>query len=129
MYRTGHSRHWKHMNPLPFEYEPSKALDIAESIDYVIGSIVMKSIIRRATGNISAVAMDAGEKLEEKVSPFHEFIQIIDGRAEIIIDDHSTLLNAGHSIIVPAHSRHAINANSRFKMIVTVIKSGYENVS
>ncbi len=117
------------MNPLPFEYEPSKALDIAENIDYVTGSIVMKSIIRKTTGNISAVSMDAGEKLEEKVSPFNAFIQIIDGRAEIVIDDHSTLLDAGQSIIVPAHSRNAINANSRFKMILTVIKSGYENVS
>lgn len=117
------------MNPLPFEFEPSKALDIVENIEYVPGSVVMKSIIKKTTGNISAVAIDAGEKLEEKVSPFHAFIQIIDGRAEIIIDDHSTLVITGQSIIIPAHSRNSINANSRFKMIMTVIKSGYENVS
>ncbi len=117
------------MNPLPFEFEPSKAFDIAGSIEYVSGSIVKKSIIRKITGNISAVAVDAGEKVEENVSPFQVFIQIIDGRAEVIIDDHPTLLITGQSIIVPAHSRNSINAYSRFKMILTVIKSGYENVS
>ena len=111
------------------EFEKSKALIIVEIIEYVPDSVVIKTIIKKTTGNISAVSFDTGEKLEEKTSPFDTFIQIIDGKAEIIIDGDSNLLETGQSIIIPAHSRNSIKANNRFKMISTVIKSGYEEVS
>jgi quercetin dioxygenase-like cupin family protein len=113
----------------PLELEKSKAMIIVEIIEYVPDSVVIKTIIKKSTGNINAVSFDSGEKLEEKTSPFDTFIQIIDGKAEIIIDDISTLLDTGSSIIIPAHARNSIKANDRFKMISTVIKSGYEDVS
>lgn len=30
-------------------------------------------------------------------------------------------------IVIPAHTRHCFNANEQFKMISTIIKSGYED--
>lgn len=111
------------------ELEKSKAMIVVEIIEYVPDSVVIKTIIKKSTGNINAVSFDSGEKLEEKTSPFDTFIQIIDGKAEIIIDGISTLLDTGSSIIIPAHARNSIKANDRFKMISTVIKSGYEGVS
>lgn len=117
------------MNKEVLEFEKSKALIIVEIIEYVPDSVVIKTIIKKTTGNISAVSFDTGEKLEEKTSPFDTFIQIIDGKAEIIIDGDSNLLETGQSIIIPAHARNSIKANNRFKMISTVIKSGYEDVS
>lgn len=111
------------------DVEKSKALIIVEIIEYASDSVVIKTIIKKTTGNVSAVSFDAGEKFEEKTSPFDTFIQIIDGKAEIIIDRKSKQLKTGESIIIPAHSRHSIKANNRFKMISTVIKSGYEEVS
>lgn len=117
------------MKKEPLELEKSKALIIVEIIEYVPDSVVIKTIIQKTTGNISAVSFDAGEKLEEKTSPFDTFIQIIDGKAEIIIGGESKLLDTGQSIIIPAHARNSIKATNRFKMISTVIKSGYEDVS
>jgi len=111
------------------EFKKSTALIVVEIIEYVPDSVVIKTIIKKTTGNISAVSFDSGEKLEEKTSPFDTFIQIIDGRAEIFIDGSSRLLETGQSIIIPAHSRNSFKANDRFKMISTVIKSGYEEVS
>lgn len=111
------------------EIEKSKAMIIVEIIEYVPDSVVIKTIIKKSTGNITAVSFDTGEKLEERTSPFDNYIQIIDGKAEIIIDGDSKLLECGESIIVPAHAATSIKANSRFKMISTVIKSGYEDVS
>lgn len=111
------------------ELEKSKAMIIVEIIEYVTDSVVIKTIIKKSTGNINAVSFDTGEKMEEKTSPFDTYIQIIDGRAEIIIDGKSKLLETGQSIIIPAHARNSFKANDRFKMISTVIKSGYEEVS
>lgn len=109
------------------EVQKSKTFIIVEIIEYVPNSVVIKTIIKKATGNISAVSFDSGEALTEKTSPFDTFIQIIDGNAEILIDDVSNLLATGQSIIIPAHSRNTIKANVRFKMISTIIKSGYED--
>ena len=111
------------------EVEKSKAFIIVEILEYIPNSVVIKTIIRKTTGNVSAVSFDSGEALTEKISPFDTFIQVIDGKAEVVIDDQSNLLETGDSIIIPAHTRNTIKANVRFKMISTIIKSGYDEVS
>jgi quercetin dioxygenase-like cupin family protein len=108
------------------EVEKGKVHIMAEFIEYVPNSVVIKSIIKRTTGDISAVSFDTGKALNEKIIPFDTFIQIIDGKAEIVIDGISNLLTTGQSIILPAHALNIVRANERFKMISTTIKSGYE---
>jgi quercetin dioxygenase-like cupin family protein len=108
------------------EIEKAKAHIIDEIIEYVPNSVVIKSIIKKTTGNISAVSFDTGEALTKRIIPFDTFVQIIDGRAEIEIDGISNLLATGQSIIIPAHSSNIFRAKERFKMISTIIKSGYE---
>ena len=44
----------------------------------------------------------------------------------IVIEGESNFLKIGQSIVIPAHSANFVNPNGRFKMIQTVIKSGYE---
>jgi len=106
--------------------EKAKALIVVEIIEYIPNSVVTKLIIRKTTGNISVVSCDTGEALTEKIIPFDTFVQIIDGKAEIVIDGKSNLLATGESIIIPAHTSKVVKAKERFKMISTVIKSGYE---
>lgn len=109
------------------ELEKSKTHIIVEIIEYIPNSVVIKTIIKKATGNISAVSFDSGEALSEKTSPFDNFIQIIDGEAVVVINKTELKLGIGESIIIPAHSPTIIEAKVRFKMIFTVIKSGYED--
>ncbi|MES2847868.1 MAG: cupin domain-containing protein [Bacteroidota bacterium] len=109
------------------EIEKAKAHIIVEIIEYIPNAVLSKTIIRRATGNITVSSFDAGEELAEKISPFDNFIQIIDGVAELIIDKTKYKLSLGDGIVIPAHSRHCFNANEQFKMISTIIKSGYED--
>ncbi|AYB35414.1 cupin [Chryseolinea soli] len=111
------------------DFEKSKIFNVSEVLEYVPNSVVIKTLIRKTTGNVSAVSFDSGKTLEERTSPFDTFIQIIEGTAEVLIDGKPFALETGHSIIIPAHSRNAIIAKERFKMISTVIKSGYEDVS
>src|SRR5690349_13077069 len=108
------------------ELEKSRSHIIVEIIEYMQNSVVIKTIIKKSTGNISVMSFDSGEGLTEKTSPFDTFAQIIEGNAEIVIDKTSHLLESGHGIIIPAHSPHFIKPNGRFKMISTIIKSGYE---
>ena len=111
------------------ELEKGKMSIIVEIIEYVPNSVVVKTIIKKTTGKISAVSFDSGETLTDRLSRFDNFIQIIDGKAEIIIDGIPVQLDTGQSIIIPAHTHNTINANIRFKMLSTIIKSGYDEVS
>lgn len=114
---------YKIMNKL--EMDKAKTHILIEIIEYVPNSVVFKTIIRKTTGNVSVVAIDTGEALAEKISPFDTFVQIIDGNAEVVIDQESNMLATGEAIIIPAHTSHIVKANERFKMISTIIKSGY----
>ena len=108
------------------ELEKSISHIIVEIIEYVPNAVVIKTIIKKSTGNISIMSFDSGEGLTEKTSPFDTFAQIIEGQAEIVIDKISHHLKSGMGIVIPAHLPNFIKPNGRFKMILTIIKSGYE---
>jgi quercetin dioxygenase-like cupin family protein len=110
------------------DIEKAKSLIVVEIIEYIPNSVLIKTIIKKGTGNVSAVSFDSGEIMVEKTIPFDTFIQVIDGEAEIIIKGKSHMLKTGEAIIIPAHAANSIKANVRFKMISTVIKSGYEDL-
>jgi len=108
------------------ELEKSKSHIIVEIIEYLPNAVVSKTIIRKTTGNVTAMSFDKGEELGEKTTPFDTFIQIIDGTAEVVINKKKYELELGTGIIIPAHQSHCFNATKKFKMISTIIKSGYE---
>jgi quercetin dioxygenase-like cupin family protein len=108
------------------EIEKSVAHITVEIIEYIPNAVVIKTILKKSTGNISVMSFDNGEGLTEKTTPFDSFVQIIDGEAEIVISGVSNLLHTGESIVIPAHAANHVNPNGRFKMILTTIKSGYD---
>lgn len=109
------------------DVETGRAHIIVEIIEYIPNSVVSKTILNKSTGHVSVMSFDTGEGLLEKTSPFDTFAQVIDGKAEIVIEGVSHSLNTGQGMVIPAHRSNVINANERFKMIMTVIKSGFEN--
>lgn len=108
------------------DLEKSKPHIVVEIIEYVPNSVLSKTIIKKTTGNITVMSFDTGEELTERTSPFDSFMQVIDGNAEIMIDGKTIAVNLGQGIIIPAHALSMIKAHERFKMLLTVIKSGYE---
>jgi len=108
------------------EIEKGKAHIVVELIEYEHNAVVSKSIMKKATGHINAMAFEKGEGLNEKVSAFDTYAQIIDGSAIIVIDGKASTLHTGNGILIPAHTPSHIKPNGRFKLILTVIKSGYE---
>ena len=110
------------------EIEKSKVHIIVSIIEYLPNAVVSKTILKKSTGNVTVSSFDTGEELAEKSSPFDNYVQIIDGNADITINGNKLKLKLGEGIVIPAHSMHYFNANEQFKMISTVIKSGYEDM-
>ena len=99
---------------------------IVELIEYEHNAVVTKSIMKKTTGSINAQAFATGEGLNEKISPFDTYVQVIDGSALIDVDGKATKLETGQGSLIPAHKSSKIDPNGRFKLLLTVIKSGYE---
>ena len=101
-------------------HEPVALLNFVE---YQDGSVVSKEIIRKNTGTVTLFAFDKGQGLSEHTAPFDALVNVLDGRAEIIISGKSHHLQAGDMIVMPAQQPHALKATERFKMMLIMIKS------
>jgi quercetin dioxygenase-like cupin family protein len=108
------------------EMEKSTAYTSADMIQYVPKKVISKSILEKPRGSISIMSFDKGEGLIEKVTPFDTFAQIIEGKAFIVISREPNMLLSGQSIVIPAHTPFFVTSGERFKMMITVIKSGYQ---
>ncbi len=98
-----------------------KVLTLKDLIAYQDGSVVSRMIVYKKSGTITLFAFDAGEGLSEHTAPFDAIALIIDGEAEISIEKNHYVLKVGQMIIMPANKPHALNAQQRFKMILTMI--------
>jgi len=105
------------------EFEKGKRFSFANSISYTEKAVVSKHILKKETGNISLFAFDKGEGLSVHTTPFDALVLIVDGKADIIINGVSNILEIGESIIMPANIPHALKAVEKFKMLLTMIKS------
>jgi len=123
------------MDTTELENEPKKdgkivkgaAHIIVELVEYEHNASVSKSIMKKTTGSIDAMSFDTGEGLNEKSSPYDTYAQVIEGDAIVVVDGKETKLNVGEGIIIPANKMNHIKPNGRFKMLLTVIKSAYED--
>ena len=102
--------------------EPGMSFKFDKAISYQVDGIVSKRIIQKDKGNITLFAFDAGQKLSEHTAPFDALVQVMQGSAEIVIGGKPNQIKAGQSIIMPANIPHAVNANERFIMLLTMIR-------
>lgn len=99
-----------------------KVTKLTGQITYQEGSIVSKIIHKNEGGSLTLFAFDKGEGLTEHTSPFDAFVHILDGSAEVSISGKGYQVNEGEMIHLPANEPHALQALSRFKMMLAMIK-------
>jgi quercetin dioxygenase-like cupin family protein len=110
------------------EIEKGKEHIIVEIVEYIPNAVMSRTIIKKITGNVTAMSFSEGEEMDDKTIPFDNYIQIIDGAADVTIGKVKYHLKLGSGIVIPAHSIHRFDATMRFKIISTIIKSGYEDM-
>jgi quercetin dioxygenase-like cupin family protein len=100
-----------------------KVLNSKDLIEYQDDSIVSRMLINKDVGSVTLFAFDEKQKLSEHTAPFDALVQVLDGEAEISISGKNYSLKQGDFIIMPANKPHAVTAITKFKMILTMIKS------
>jgi len=92
-------------------------------IEYVEGSDegTLSTDLRR-TLTVKALAEVASN---DTTFPLDVYLQIIEGKAEVMINGISTLLKTGQGVVMPVNESNCIVPNGGFKMLVSVLKLGY----
>jgi quercetin dioxygenase-like cupin family protein len=92
-------------------------------VEYQSGSVVSRTLVKKASGTITAFAFDAGEGLSEHTAPYDALVLGVDGTAEISIAQVAHRVSAGQLLKLPAGQPHAVKAITRFKMILVMIRA------
>jgi quercetin dioxygenase-like cupin family protein len=101
----------------------ARVLHTAELVGYQKDAVVSRTLINQKTGTVTLFAFDAGQELSEHTAPYDALVQVLDGETEISIAGRPYHLAAGDAIILPANDPHAVKALSKFKMMLTMIRS------
>ena len=105
------------------EFEENVTFNMSDIVQFISNKIVAKNILVRNTCVIQVLLLDFGKVQVYKKSPFTRFIYIIEGKAEVVINNNSTFMQKGSSILIPGTVNSSIEANQPFKMICTTIKN------
>lgn len=100
-----------------------KSCALNSLVEYAPDSIVSKTILDKPVGTITLFAFDAGQKLSEHTAPYDAVVQVIDGAAALTIGGKTIKVSAGEIIIMPASVPHAVAAERKFKMLLTMIRA------
>ena len=100
---------------------PSTLVDL---LAYQPGSVVSRTLIKKATGTLTLFAFDAGEGLSEHSTPHDAVVHVLDGTVEITIGGVPHTVEAGEGLLLPASIPHALTAITPFKMLLPMIREG-----
>jgi quercetin dioxygenase-like cupin family protein len=92
-------------------------------IDYHDGSVVSRTLIDKKTGTVTLFAFNNGQGLSEHTAPYDALVYVLDGEVDITISGKPLRLKQGEMTILPANKPHALAAKTKFKMLLTMIKS------
>ena len=92
-------------------------------VNYQEGAVVSRTLVNRTTGTVTLFAFDDGQGLSEHTAPFDALAYLLEGEAEITVSGKPLRTTAGEAVLMPANQPHALKALSRFKMLLTMIRS------
>lgn len=98
-------------------------VNLLEALNYQDRSVISRVLLKNSGGTITLFAFDKGEGLSEHKTPYDAFLTAVEGAARIRIADRDHSLTAGDSILLPANIPHAVDAVTKFKMLLVMIKA------
>jgi quercetin dioxygenase-like cupin family protein len=99
-----------------------QAAPLDAMVQYADDSIVSKTLLDTPAGTLTLFAFDAGQNLSEHTAPYDAVIQVVDGQSVVTIAGTDHDVRTGEMIIMPANIPHAVRAEQKFKMLLTMIR-------
>jgi len=101
----------------------AEAFVMGDLVQYGEGAVVSRTIVKQPTGTLTLFAFDQGQELSEHTAPFDAVVEVLEGEVVLTIGGKAVRATAGQTVIMPANIPHAVKAVTRFKMLLTMIRS------
>lgn len=98
-----------------------KVLDLCTLVEYSEGQVVSRTLAQNSAMSITLFAFDEGEEISSHSSTGDAMLSVLDGTAKITIGGEVYSLDSGETIVMPAGIPHAVAADKKFKMQLTVV--------
>jgi len=105
------------------EMPATEAVRLTDLVNYQEGAVVSRTLVNRTTGTVTLFAFDEGQGLSEHAAPFDALAHLLEREAEITVSGKPLRTMAGEAVLMPANQPHSLKALSRFKMLLTMIRS------
>lgn len=109
------------MDKLLKNLDYAKVLSLAGLVSFQPGQVVSKTLVQNGAVGITLFAMTKGEGISAHKSTGDAFVNVLEGKCEIEIEQNKYELCAGECIVMPAGKPHAVNASEDFKMLLVVV--------
>ena len=101
----------------------AEVVRLIDLVNYQEGAVVSRTLVNRTMETLTLFAFDEGQGLSEHTTPFDAVAHLLEGDAEIAISGKPLRATAGEAVLMPANQPHSLKALSRFKMLLTMIRS------
>ena len=101
---------------------PAEPVELAKLVAYQEGGVVSRTLVKKNGGTVTVFAFDQGQALSEHTAPFDAIVQVLDGDVELVIGGKKVPATAGQTVLLPAGIPHAVNATSKFKMLLIMVR-------
>jgi quercetin dioxygenase-like cupin family protein len=100
-----------------------QAVGLGDLIAYQEGSVVSRTLVNKPAGSVTLFAFDEGQTLSEHTSPYDALVVMVEGEADITVSGKTVRARVGDLVVMPANEPHALDAVTRYKMLLTMIRS------
>lgn len=96
-------------------------VSLKDVISFREHEVVSRTLIQNDHVSMTLFSFDKGEEISTHASEGDALVLILEGSAEITIDNEKYKLQAEDSIVMPATLPHALFAKESFKMLLIVV--------
>jgi quercetin dioxygenase-like cupin family protein len=100
-----------------------RKVELASLVGYQEGSVVSRTLVEDRAGTVTLFAFDSGQGLSEHTAPYDALLHVIEGEALVTVAGNESHVAAGEAILLPAGKPHAVRAPTRFKMLLTMVRT------
>lgn len=101
--------------------EFEKELELPALVEYQPGQVVSRTLAQNSAVSVTLFAFDENEEIGSHVSDGDAMLTVLEGKARVTVGGQVFSLTGGKTIVMPAGVPHAVAADGRFKMLLTVV--------
>jgi quercetin dioxygenase-like cupin family protein len=104
----------------------AEALLLSSLLGYAEAGIASRVLAKTDGGNVTLFAFDAGQGLSEHTAPFDALVFVIEGELTLTIGGRNLAAIPGTVVRMPAHVPHSLEATTRTKMLLVMLRAPTE---